>query len=338
MLIIRAARLDDLRGIENCAMKSGLGMTHLPKSHDILQKKIEESIEAFSKKIDQPINENYFFVLVDSSTNEIGGTCSICSRAGIEGEPFYVYQIHKRPPLPNNLPLPKENRFLQLKIYTNGPTELCALYLLPEFRKGGLGKLLSLSRFLFIASHQHRFTKMLIANMRGIIEKKYCQFWEGLGHHLVDISFEEVMAKRTVSESILEDIIPNHPLYLSLLSPTVVSSIGQTHPHTLPAFKMLCNQGFKFIQEIDPIDGGPIISAEVQSIHAIRNSVLGRVENIVSSLVLSESYIICNPDINFRACYGTVKSSPDQLVTISADVAKALEIKIGDQIRYYFYQ
>ncbi len=331
MFIIRPATLNDMGGIERCAMMSGAGMIHLPKLYDALKKKIEESIEAFNSDVKEPINENYFFVLSDAITHEVGGTCCISSRTGVT-DPFYVYRIDALPPLPDNLPQPKENRFLQLKTYQNGPSELCALYLLPEFRKEGLGKLLSLSRFLFIASHPHRFTQTLIANMRGVIEKKHCPFWEAVGRHFVDISFEEVMSRRAISEKFLADIIPKYPIYVSLLPPEIRADIGQMHPHTVPAFKMLSEQGFRFIQEVDPIDGGPIIAAEAGSINAIKFSSTERIDSIISEEVISEPYILCNPNIDFRACYGTLKCSTNHTCAISVEIAEILNVKIGDPI------
>lgn len=333
MMIIRPVKKQDLQTIAKCAMDSGPGLTHLPKRMECLEQKIECSLQAFSKANSTPEREEYFFVLADHRTEEIGGTCGIYSRTGAK-DPLYAFRIETLPPLPAPLPLLKENRLLQVKAYQNGPTEICALYLMPHMRKGGFGKLLSLSRFLFIAGYPKRFTETVMANMRGIINNAESPFWNGLGCHFLPVSFNEVMAMRALSEDFLPQFLPKYPIYVSLLTEETKQSIAHTHPHTEPALKMLQKEGFRFINEIDPFDGGPFIAADTKEINTIKNSKVSSVKALSKELNSPERYLLSNDRIDFRACYGVVQVEDDGRIVISEEVAEGLQVQIGDPVRY----
>lgn len=333
MQIIRPATLKDLDGIERCALTSGPGLTHLPRNRGTLERLVRISLDSFAKEVADPFDEQYLFVLEDLETKKIGGTCGIYSRSGVTS-PFYVYKIATYTPPSNYLPPPNEPRVLELYPYVNGPSEVCALYLLPDYRHGGLGKLVSLSRFLFIASHSHRFTKTIIANMRGVIENGVSLFWNSIGRHFLDVDLQEVMTMRMNDEHLLSDIFPRSPIYVTLLSPHAQRIIGQVHAHTKPALGMLQKEGFQFANEIDPVDGGPIIQVEAQKVRTIEQSIVAQVSEIVHHNVESERFLIANLRVDFRACLGPIAALPNQKVILSEEVAAALEVKRGDSIRY----
>src|SRR6185503_16458836 len=66
----------------------------------------------------------------------------------------------------------KEVSTLQLLSESKDASELCSLYLHPASRHSGQGRLLSLSRLLFIASHPERFKSTLMAELRGVIDRR----------------------------------------------------------------------------------------------------------------------------------------------------------------------
>lgn len=333
MMIVRPIKTQDLDGLERCAMKAGIGLTHLPKRQEALEKKVQNSLSAFSKKPSSPKHENYLFVLSDHKTEQMGGTSSIYSRTGASA-PMFVFTVKTLPALPEGLPSPSERRTLQLKAYRSGPTEICGLYLLPECRKEGLGKLLSLSRFLFIASHLQRFTETVIANMRGVIHNNISPFWDAVGHRFLNMNLQEVMSLRTVSEEFIPTVFPDTPLYAALLPTEAQHAIGQTHPNTKPAINMLLQEGFQFIHEIDPFDGGPLIGARTAEIDTVKNSRIAIVDKISDTIRSPNKYLLANTRVDFRACYGSIEPNPDDTTKLTAEMADALEVNIGDSIRY----
>lgn len=337
MMIIRPISRNDSDALEYLAKMSNLGMTHLPKRRERLEEKISHSLEAFATQVFKPAFEEYLFVLEDLETGKILGTCAISSKMGAS-DPSYLYKISSDfSASPRHLPYPKEIRVLHADFHQDGSSEICALYLLPEFRKGGLGKLLSFSRFLFIAAHQQRFEETIVAEMRGYItEENESPFWNGIGRHFLDVSFEEVMSMRDSDSSFIPEILPRHPIYVTFLPAEVQNMIGKVHPRTEPAIKMLTDQGFQFINEIDFFDGGPDIAAKTKEVKVIKESLVGHVHAISDRSVEGKRCLISNERLDFRACCDLLEevSDSDHAVIISTDVAKALHVEKGDLIRY----
>lgn len=335
MMVIRPVRMDDLNLLERCTATAGSGLVNLARTIDQLEKRIQDSIAAFSKQVKTPTHEDYLFVLAHTKDNSIAGTCSIYSQIGKE-HPFSVLQISKMAHTIPQIPPPNDMRLLHPKHYTGKVSELCALYLNASYRKEGFGKLLSLSRFLFIACFPERFFDTILASLRGLVEDDYAPFWEGLGRKLIPLSFTEVMQLRMQDENTILNLTPHHSVYAALLSTETQNAIGKTHPHTIPAQKMLVQEGFKIINEIDPIDGGPILSCQQSNLYTIQHNIKATVGKIVHTPQAETNHValLCNTKLDFRACYGTVHANEDGTVNISHEIAKALEIHVGNEIRY----
>ena len=60
---------------------------------------------------------------------------------------------------------------LHLVAEHNGPCEIGSLFLAPVHRGGHNGRVLSLSRFLFMADHEHCFDPVVLAEMRGVTRR-----------------------------------------------------------------------------------------------------------------------------------------------------------------------
>lgn len=325
MYVIRPVSLRDIDALEHCAATSGIGLTHLPNNRLALEEKVYDSMLALSKDISSPVNENYIFVVSDESSNEVGGTCGIYSRTGVSA-PFSVFAVE--------LDHEKGSQTLRLKNYVNGPSEVGGLYLLPEYRRGGLGLLLSLSRMLFIASHPKRFDDIVLANMRGIIDEGHSVFWNAIGARYYKMSFKDIIMERSVDE--LSGILfPQEPITISSLPSEAREVIGKVHPNTKPALAMLEKEGFRYANEIDPFDGGPILKAIKAELRTVKQSIVAVVKTISEkTLEQDKRYMICNGLLDFRVCYSGIEKEDDGSVTISRDVAKALKVSQGDSIRY----
>ncbi|NGX42307.1 MAG: Arginine N-succinyltransferase [Chlamydiae bacterium] len=335
MFIIRPAALNDLDALEKFAFSVSLGMISLPRDRNLLLKKIEHSIESFDQEITVPKNEAYWFVLENTKTGEVVGSTGIKAKSGVK-EPLYFFRIEVQHPQSSAMPVPDEIRILHPISLSNGPSELCALYLAPEWRSKGIGELLSLSRFLFIAGHPHRFENIIMAVLRGFISKsrKTSPFWEGLGRHFLNLELHEIYSMLEQGRSFIPDFLPKYPIYVSLLTKQAQYVIGKPHISTRPALKMLKKQGFKATQDIDILEAGPVISAQKNEIRTIKGSVLATVEGRTQKAIHSKRYVISNNNIDFRACCDTLEISGEHKVLLTEEVMKALKVNTGDKIRY----
>src|SRR3546814_18928466 len=73
-----------------------------------------------------------------------------------------------------------------------GATEVGGLFLHPEKRRDGVGRLLARSRYLFIAMHRRRFGEEMMADFRGRLDATgSSHFCEGVGEKFYGMSFQE---------------------------------------------------------------------------------------------------------------------------------------------------
>jgi arginine N-succinyltransferase len=333
MIIIRPIARKDLHLFAEFSFESLLGITNLPRDRQKLLDKIILSETSFLQQIEQPRDEEYYFVLEDLTTERIGGTCGIL--ASSTQSLTHCYRIETLSTHAKHLSVPKEIEVLKVIPYPSNSSEICALYLQRSFRHSGLGRLLSLSRFLFIATHRQRFKKKVSAEMRGYIDpRQNSPFWEGVGHHFCHLSFVELMAQFDQVHTFIDEILPQFPIYIPLLPKETQEAIGKTHDSTKPAYQMLMQENFSFNQEIDIFGGGPILSATTSDIRTVKNSTLVEVDVTPDPLVTENEYILANQLLDFRACFGKMKLLSKTEAWINEEVANALLVKKGDRVRF----
>ncbi len=333
MIVIRPIKQKDHDIFSEFSFESLLGMTNLPRNRERLLEKIIHSETSFLEDIQDPGEEEYYFILEDQTTGRIGGTCGILANSAQSFR--YCYRIETQPTHAKHLSAPKELKYLKVVENNMSASEVCALYLQPTFRHSGQGRLLSLSRFLFIAAHRQRFRKKIIAEMRGYIDQRQISpFWEGIGRHFCNLSFVELMAQMELDRHFIPEILPQFPIYLSLLSKETQEMIGKTHESTKPATQMLLQENFEFTDDIDIFEGGPILVANTSHIRAIQNSSMAEIEITPEIMAEENEYIIANDRIDFRACFGRIRLISEHKALINEETAHALMVNKGDTIRY----
>jgi arginine N-succinyltransferase len=138
------------------------------------------------------------------------------------------------------------------------------------------GKWLSKSRFLFIAQFQQLFTEKIIAEMRGYqLDDGTSPFYEGLGRHFFKMDFNHVDGLTAIGKkSFIAELMPRQPLYVDYLPEDAREVIGQVHRSTLPARKLLEQEGMHYEGYVDIFDAGPVLQGRVSELRAVRDSVL----------------------------------------------------------------
>jgi arginine N-succinyltransferase len=334
MMVIRPVQMDDLNELVNLAAKTGSGLTTLPNNRDYLEKKIESSQKAFNLADTTLSDDCYLLVLEDTDSGKIVGTSGIIPAVG-KSRPFYTYKVNKTVHHSPSVNVYRESEFLTLTNDFTNQSELCSLFLSPEFRGGRNGTLLSRSRFTLIANHSQRFSSHIIAEMRGFSDENgRSPFWEAVGRHFFNMEFDQ--ADRTNGEGnqqFIAELMPHHPIYINLLSKEAQAVIGDVHPHTKPALKMLEREGLTYNGYVDIFDAGPTISCEMNRVRSIENSFLGSVK-ITDNLVEKGVHaIVANMQLkDFRACIVTIEKNSSE-IKINQAMAEQLLLKQNDDAR-----
>jgi arginine N-succinyltransferase len=338
MYVLRAIQLQDEEAFIQLAMSANLGILSLPHNPQRLRDKFHHSLKTFSHFNPPFAHGNYIFVLENLETKNIEGCSAISATTEITDIVSHCYKIEISLH-PHRIfdYIPAEQKMLFPHVISKNASEIGSLFLRKQSRKEGLGRLLSLGRFLFIASHPNYFQDEIIAEMRGVIDPSgKSPFWEGIGRHFCNVDFETISRLCEENPSIGKDIQPQHPIYLNLLPQEVQDVIGKTHTNALPALNMLIEQGFAPFNAIDILDGGPKVSAPTKTIKTIQETVHTFVKAITTAKVqeeISKKQLVATTKQAFRACYGELKmKDPSEGATISMETAKALKIDVGENI------
>lgn len=110
------------------------------------------------------------FVLEDSASGTVAGICAIEVAVGLN-DPRYNYRVGTLVHASKELNVYNALPTLFLSNDHTGSSELCSLFLDPDWRKEGNGYLLSKSRFMFMAAFRDRFNEKVVAEMRGVIDE-----------------------------------------------------------------------------------------------------------------------------------------------------------------------
>jgi len=334
MIIIRPIQKDDLSALHRIAVESGHGFTSLPVNEQLLKQRISHTEASFAKDVTEPGNEGYLFVMEDTETGEIVGTSGIEAAVGLD-DAFYHYHLGKVVHSSRELNIYNTVATLSLCNDYTGASEICTLFLNESHRKNNNGRFLSRFRFLFIAEHKQRFSDTIIAEMRGVSDEQgRSPFWDWLEEHFFSMDFPTADYLTGIGKKVfIAELMPKHPIYVSLLSKEAQAVINQVHPKTVPAVRLLEAEGFARRGYVDIFDGGPTVEASYGSIKAINQS--HRCQVIIGEVHSTDNYIICNSETqNFRATQASVSlRETAQQVVISADVAKALFVNEGDWVR-----
>lgn len=337
MHIIRPVGIDDEVSLNQLATLSTTGLLTLPRSPQRLKQKISDSLSTFAAAKFPYKPGKYFFILENLKDRSVRGCCAIHFDAGTPGEEYYYkYDSEQRLNLSRHALEEQKLLVPQLSPIEN-TSEVCTLFLSPESQQSGLGRLLSLSRFLFIACHRERFQKYLMAELRGVIDPAgVSAFWEAVGRHFCNLSFEEFTALYESNELKSKDVVASYPLYYALLPQEAQQVVGHAHTQSKAALKMLEKEGLLRIDGVDVLDAGPKLLATIANLRIIKSSKQAPVLAIIDENQPQESLkpqLVCNLDLNFRACYGEVSPLADQQgVAIDRHTASALDIKVGDTI------
>ena len=331
--VIRAASHDDLQHIYEMAKRTGGGFTNLPPDRKALTAKLDRSHAGFTREGNDLGDDLFFFVLENTATGEVRGTCQIFSAVG-QKWPFYSYRIGALTQHSEELGRTFRADILNLSTDLEGATEVGGLFLHPGERAGGLGMLIARSRYLFIRNHRNRFADRTLAELRGVIDEAGgSPFWDGVAGRFFGMNFQdadEFNAK--YGNQFIADLMPKHPVYIAMLSEAARHVIGIPHPTGRAAMRMLENEGFAWENYIDIFDGGPTMTVrtdQIRSIREARDATIVAIDENLGENDSGEKMLVAQGQMaEFRCAYGWVKPC-DGGIAIDPECAEVLGVVPG---------
>lgn len=333
MMIIRPIERRDLADLLTLAGKSGVGLTSLPQNEDTLSARIERALKTWQGEL--PKGEQcYLFVMEDTERQQVVGVSAIEVAVGLS-EPWYSFRVGTQVHASKQLNVYKSIPTLFLSNDHTGHSELCTLFLDPDYRNGENGKLLSKVRFLFMAAFRNHFSHKVIAEMRGFSDEQgRSPFWESVGRHFFSIEFAKAdYLSGTGQKAFIAELMPKHPLYVEFLAEDAQKVIGEVHPHTAPARKLLEAEGLRYQGYVDIFDGGPTLEAEIDEIRSVKLSKLVKV--VVDDGGYSPSgstYLVANDSYDHYRALLVHGELDNEHLRINAETAALLGVEQGGAV------
>jgi arginine N-succinyltransferase len=163
--------------------------------------------------------------------------------------------------------------YLHLRRSFDGPTEVGGLIVDPAYRghPEKIGKQLSYVRFVYMGLHPDRFEPNVLAEMLPpLTDAGASPLWECYGRRVTGLSFHDADVLSRHDKEFIDALFPQAPIYVAMLPEEVRDQIGVVGPLSAAALHVLEKIGFRFLQHIDPFDGGPYWGARLQEIAVVK--------------------------------------------------------------------
>jgi arginine N-succinyltransferase len=115
-----------------------------------------------------------------------------------------------------------------------------------------------------------------------------------------------------------------------MLPESARSVMGVPHPSGRAAMKMLEQEGFAFDCYIDIFDGGPTMSVATDQVRTIREARELVFAGTADDLEGTPHIVASGALADFTACYGRMRTAPDNQAWLDPATAGSLSIKPGE--------
>ncbi len=272
MLILRPVQSRDLADL--VALARVLDSVNLPDDPPFLEEHIARSERSFAGEIGDWRDGFYLFMLEDSTASRCVGTCMIRAKHGTPAAPYYWFDVSTEERRSTELGKHFVHTRLQLRMSSDGPTEIGGIVLHPEWRRHPqkCGKALSVVRFAYIAAHPDLFEREVVAEMLSRFDGPgRNRLWDAFGARFTGLSYREADHLSARNPRFIADLFPLDPVYATLFPDEVREVIGKPNETAQAAVRILEKVGFRDLNRVDPFDGGPYMGAARDAIASVRD-------------------------------------------------------------------
>jgi arginine N-succinyltransferase len=339
VLILRPVEKRDLHDL--VALARQLDSMNLPADPEVLERQIHASLASLRLGAHElrtgRADHVYVFMLEDSEAGRCVGSSQILAKHGSPESPHYWLEVSAEERHSGDLGRRFVHTKLRLRSSEDGPTEIGGLILDPSYRRhpGKWGKALSIVRFAYMSAHPERFEREVIAEMLSPFEAPGQNLlWDAFGARFTGLTFREADHLSARSKRFIADLFPRDPVYVSLFPEPVQAMIGTPGETAKAAVRILESVGFRYLNQVDPFDGGPYYGAARDAISSVRD----RRELVLPCLPEEGSAEMEGPlallsaeaALGFRAT--VVPLSPNGAPVVSRECREALGVKAGDRV------
>jgi arginine N-succinyltransferase len=332
--------LDGLEALSKIAAERHPGFLNMPLDRDAWKERIHRSMESFSDRIVNKKDAKYIFVAHDLSTNRLLGTSMVSAQHGTPETPHFYFEVGSEQKLSQSINMGFIHGTLKFRYDTDGPTEIGGLLVDPDSRNrpDKVGRQISFVRFLYMGMHRNRFKRRILAELLPPLTKKgKSPLWEAVGRRFTNMDYSEADELSAKNKEFIFSLFPTEKIYVTFLPADAKNSIGKVSKDTEPVLHMLQKIGFKYVNHVDPFDGGPHVYANIDEILPIRH-MIHKPATIVQQGVKFEGdteHGLVTPSAGkqFVSVATQVQVTAGKIL-LPPDVAAALSVSEGDPVHF----
>ncbi|MBD5803634.1 Arginine N-succinyltransferase [Azoarcus sp. Aa7] len=276
---------------------------------------------------------SYLLLLEDAVSGEVAGCVQLVCSIGLD-QPFYDYRLGKIVHSSSRLKSYRCHDVLYLCNDLTGCSELHSLYVRGGARGQGGGAQLIKAAQLFVAGRLPEFAPRTIIEMHGVRGPDDASpFWEAVGRHFFKV--DQRGAERLVAQgrkAFIAELMPKHPVYLSLLPESAQATVGSMHPDIAALAPLLEKDGFHFENHVDIFDAGMVLEAHTRTLNGVANSCEVVAEAAEPGEDAQSWWLAAGEGEGFRVTAAPGRFAGDRLI-LSPDVLRRLGAPAGTLVR-----
>lgn len=274
MFFFRQAKTSDLEDLLELANSLGSAGS-LPTQSENLKEFIDISVASFAQSRSQRESSKYLFVLEDSQSSKVVGSSLLYGKLGFPGKPHISLKVLYKDFKDASTKLSFRHQLLRFQFDEDGPSGIGGLILDPKLRGSGLGlgRFLSFARFLYAKIEPERFEESVLAELLPPFrEDGGSELWEAFGKRFTGLEYAEADQLSRTNKDFIRNLFPKDDIYTSLFTPEARAVIGKTGESTRAAEKLLRHIGFRYLETVDPFDGGPYFGAKFSELSLVQSA------------------------------------------------------------------
>jgi len=334
MFLIRNAEARDFKALVRLAQL--LDSYNLPADEKFLRELVRDSKASFLGRPISDERKRFLFVAEDLTTQNVVGCSLIIARHGTPRLPHISFRVARERKRSRSLGRLIEHQTLTLSVNHTGCTEIGGLVVLADYRgrEEHVGRQLAYVRFAYMAWFPARFRgRILVEYLPDLDPKKGNKFWEVLGARFTHLTYREADRASMHDKEFILSLFPKEKIYCGLLPKSATEAIGVPGPGARGSVHVLEKIGFRYLDQVDPFDGGPHYGALLERVSVFKKTRFFRYERNYHADVgaSKQGLVIVVKRGAVRALVAEYALEKDRIL-LADEIRDVLKLKGGEQL------